>query len=122
MLVVYAFAMVALIDSSIPFYICCITFVLMGVYVVYLVKIKKPYPLDESIIYRRGAWLIQQRNGVLKRYDHMQIRFDTTVYMFMVFFSQTEGKTVRIVFADQMHSEDYHMLRVLEKISFSSDV
>ncbi len=91
----------------------------MGGYVIYLVKIKKPYPLDESIIYRRGAWFIQQRNGVLKRYDHMQIRFDTTVYMFMVFLSQTEGKTVRIVFADQMHSEDYHMLRVLEKISSS---
>ena len=116
-LVVYAFAMAVLFDSALSIHIACMTCLLFLVYVFNLLKTKKPYPLDECIIYRRGRWFIQQRGGVTKQYEHMTIRFDTTLYIFMVFFSETEGRVVRIVFVDQMTPEDYHMLRVLEKIS-----
>lgn len=120
-LIVYAFAMAVLLNSALSMHFACLTCLLMLVYVFNLLKTKKPYPLDECIIYRRGCWFIQQRGKITKQYEHMTIRFDTTFYIFVVFFSETEGKVVRIVFVDQMTPEDYHMLRVLEKISLKID-
>ena len=111
--------MIVLFNSACPRFIFFCIGIGIITYIIPILSSPKPYPLDERIVYQQCKWLIQQRFGVVEVYERMLIAFDTGFFIFMVFFKENQKKTIRIVFIDQMHQDDYRKLRLLERVASS---
>lgn len=117
MILVYGFSCWMVFNSACPWVLSCLICLCVIVFVFHVVKTKKPYPRDERLVYRRGHWSIEHCDGTAEVYARIEIRLDVGLFFLLMFYKADASRKKRIVFFDQITTENQRMLYLLERIS-----
>lgn len=111
-----------LFQSSIYWVFRVILVFVLGVYFVYLWRLKTPGASCSKIVYSAGQWhvdVLPTRHGLSEApivvYQNVRIKFDIGGLMWLVFEHAVHGRHV-LLFQDQMALNEHRMLRVLLRV------
>lgn len=113
----YCFLAVALFQSNFYWMVDVILVVVLGVYFVFLWRLKTPGAACVQIQYIEQQWQITDAKHQIEIYQTVRVRFDFGWLIWLVFQKLTEqGQHSRkhvLLFQDQITSNERHLLRVL---------
>lgn len=111
---VHAYAIYIVCRSAFLFSVkCMVTVCLLSI----LVRIMRNP--NQSISFKQlelqsGKWFLYDKNGVQSIYERHRVIIEAGIF-FLLELSNSDVKTTKIVFFDQLVSEDYRTLKLIEK-------
>lgn len=130
----HASAMLMVLDTSFAGWLMTLLFVLLLLFWRQSIRHSVPFPAYETLVYQQSKWLLHAVNGLHLQYEQMQIRINTPFFILLTLKTDKKNEgTIRqkiqnyfkrrknlIIFHDQISTDDYRTLRMIELIHTSS--
>jgi hypothetical protein len=112
----HVFAALVLIQSSWSLAVIGLLLLVLVASLCPILRSQKPMPNITGLSRHADKWLLYDKHGQTTSYDHLQIRFDTDLFV-LLSLSRLQEKINLVVFCDQLTKDERRMVTIIEKLS-----